>query len=80
MMDYMEQYRDEMHDVMDYAAAHAAETDPEARRGLKMIAREEYTHARFLRKIMIRMGIYNPDAEPDLETMWHETESRVEEL
>jgi alkanesulfonate monooxygenase SsuD/methylene tetrahydromethanopterin reductase-like flavin-dependent oxidoreductase (luciferase family) len=78
-MNYIEQMREELEDVREYFKAAGAENDFKMRVGLKAIAHEEFTHARYLRANMIRMGIYDPAAHPMEEALYLETERMFED-
>ena len=78
-MDYVAQMCEELRDVREYFEAAGAESDFHTRVGLKRIAYEEYTHARFLRENMIRMGLYVPKDHPEHERKYLEVERMFED-
>lgn len=78
-MKYIDMMCDELHGVREYFEAAGAEDDFYMRVGLKRIAYEEYTHARFLREEMIRLGLYDPKEHPEQEKKYRETERMFED-
>jgi hypothetical protein len=78
-MDYIKQMREELEDVREYFRAAGAESDFKMRVGLKAIAHEEFTHARYLRSQMIRMGIYDPATHTADEDLYNATARMFED-
>lgn len=71
------EFGDEMEDSkMYFEMAKAAEhmNNMELASGFYEISKEEYTHARFIREMLIDHGVTIPEAH---KAMWEETEERM---
>jgi rubrerythrin len=74
----LDDFCDELEDSEKYAEMSLSckmKGDMNGAYGFWEMAKDEYTHARFLRDRMIEEGVYHPEHNPEKEKRYHKVES-----